>query len=286
MRADRPSQTASLVAMARALAHDGFTTAKGFSDPVARSLLSRGWTLAYRFVARGLRKAKPEGRAKALAQLDVLPLRVLAIDAELAAAIAAGCRQLVILGAGLDTRAYRLDALADVDVFEVDHPATQAFKRSRAAALRPLARSLEYVTVDFERDALAERLRAAGHDPNRPTVWVWEGVVMYLTETALRAALAAIAGASAAGSVLVVHYHLPGAEKRKMTWLLGFWREPQIGVLTRDAMHAELRRAGLEVLRDSTPDEWTARFGASPLAGETARITRLAVAEKPRSPAA
>src|SRR5258705_9079553 len=123
MRADRPSQTAWLVAMARALAHDGFTTAKGFSDPVARSLLSRGWTLAYRFVARGLRKAKPEGRAKALAQLDVLPLRVLAIDAELAAAIAAGCRQLVILGAGLDTRAYPLPPPPRARRLRGQHPA-------------------------------------------------------------------------------------------------------------------------------------------------------------------
>jgi methyltransferase (TIGR00027 family) len=280
MHAERPSQTASLVAMARALAHDGFTTAQGFSDPVARSLLSRGWTIAYRMIARGLRRAKPEGRAKALAQLDVLPLRVLAIDAELTEAVAVGCRQLVVLGAGFDTRVYRIAALAGVDAFEVDHPATQQPKRRLTAALKPLARSLTYVTVDFERDDLAERLREAGHTADRPTVWIWEGVVMYLTDAALRSSLAAVAAASAPGSVLVVHYHLPGGEKRKMIWLLRFWSEPQIGLRSREAMHEELRRVGFEVVRDSAPDEWVARFHASPLAGEVARITRLAVARK------
>ena len=281
MRAKRPSQTASLVAAVRALAHDGFTTARGFSDPAARALLSRGWTLAHRLMARGMRRAKPERRAKALAQMDILPLRVLAIDAELVDAVTAGCRQVVILGAGLDTRAYRLEALAGVDFFEVDHPATQAYKRRKAAALRPLTRSLTYVAVDFERDSLAERLRAAAHRPDRPTVWVWEGVVMYLSDAALRASLAALAQASSPGSVLIVHYHEPGVVRRRGRFVLSLWREPQIGLRSRDTMHAELRRAGLEIVRDCTPDEWVARFGAAPLAGEIVRITRMAVARKP-----
>jgi methyltransferase (TIGR00027 family) len=284
MREGRPSQTASLVAMARALAHDGFTTARGFSDPAAISLLSPGWKLVHRFAARGLRRANPDGRAKALAQIDVLPLRVLAIDAALADAVAAGCSQVVILGAGLDTRAYRLEALAGADLFEVDHPATQNPKRSRTTPLRPLTRSLTYVPVDFERDSLEVKLRASGFRTDRPTAWVWEGVVMYLTDAALRASLDSIGALSPPGSVLILHYHEPTPGRRKRRLLLAFWREPQIGLRTRDAVHAELRRARFEVVHDSVPAEWVERWGASPLAGETARITRLAVARKPRPP--
>ncbi len=281
MRAERPSQTASLVAVWRALAIAGFTTARGFSDEAALALLSPGWARFYRMMVRGLSRAKPEGRAKTMARVDVLPLRVMAIDAELLAAVAAGCRQVVVLGAGLDTRAYRLAALAEADVLEVDHPATQAYKRRKAEALRPLARSLRYVAVDFERDSLAERLRAAGHRADRATVWVWEGVVMDLSDPALRATLEALVATSASGSVLVLHYHEPNPRGQGFRLLLRLWREPQIGLRTRDTMHAELQRVGLAVVRDSTPDEWVARFGAAPLTGTTAQVTRLVVARKP-----
>jgi methyltransferase (TIGR00027 family) len=283
MRAERPSQTASLVAWARALAHEGFTTARGFSDPAVRSLLSPGWELMRRLTARGLRRAKPEARARALSQLDALPLRVLAIDAELLDAVRSGCTQVVILGAGLDTRAYRLEGLGGVDVFEVDHPATQAYKRRKAEALRPLARSLTHVAVDFERESLSDRLRSSGFKPDRATAWVSEGVVLYLTDAALRASLDAVASLSAPGSVLIVQYHEPAKATRQRRLLLAYWREPQIGLHTRVTMHAEIARVGFEVVRDSDPMEWAARFGAAPLTGSIARVSRLAVARKTSS---
>jgi hypothetical protein len=71
-------------------------------------------------------------------------------------------------------RAHRLPGLELVDVFEVDHPATQAYKRRLAGGLPLLVR---YVAVDFERDVLAQRLADGGHDGARPTLWIWEGVV-------------------------------------------------------------------------------------------------------------
>src|SRR6266576_3103389 len=77
--------------------------------------------------------------------------------------------QLVILGAGLDGRAWRMTELAGADVFEVDHPASQQDKRERAGDLRPLARSLRYVPVDFTRDRLDVALAAAGHQQSVPT---------------------------------------------------------------------------------------------------------------------
>jgi O-methyltransferase involved in polyketide biosynthesis len=112
----------------------------------------------------------------------------------------------VILGAGFDTRAWRLDALADATVFEVDHPDTQALKRARAAALPAKAREVRFVATDFRRDDLAASLRAAGYDESRPAFWLWEGVTMYLRPEAVAANLEALAALSAPGSHLALTY--------------------------------------------------------------------------------
>jgi methyltransferase (TIGR00027 family) len=282
-----PSQTAALVAMWRALADDGFTSAHGFSDPVAKELLPPLWRGFYRRARTWLARASAERRAQVLATVDVMPLRVLAIDAELDAAVTAGCRQVVILGAGLDTRAFRLPALAGCDVFEVDHPATQAYKRRRAGSLPRRARSLTYVTVDFEKDDLVARLAESGHRADVPTAWVWEGVVMYLSLEALRTSLAAIARSSAPGSRVIVNYHTPdgpeqtAGERRLRRFLLALVREPQIGLRSPETMRAEVTRAGLEVRHDSGTAAWAERFGAGALRGGTARVARLLVATRP-----
>jgi methyltransferase (TIGR00027 family) len=114
----------------------------------------------------------------------------------------------VVLGAGYDCRALRLPELGDARVFEVDHPATQGHKRAvldRLAAHSPA----HYLAWDFETrplDDLPGALADAGLDPAAPTVTIWEGVTMYLTEAAIHASLRAIAGWSAAGSVLALTY--------------------------------------------------------------------------------
>jgi methyltransferase (TIGR00027 family) len=286
MRAQRPSQTASFVALARSLAHDGFTSLPRFDDPYALALLSPRWRSAHRLLTRWLRRAGPERRDRAIAQLDVIPLRVAAIDAEVRAAVAGGARQLVILGAGLDTRSFRMPELADVAVFEVDHPATQAYKRRRSAPLPRRARSLTFVPVDFERDSLAAALGAAGLQAGERTAWIWEGVVMYLTDGALGSTLDAIARSSAPASTLLVHYHEPSAPVangqhgvRRM--LLTFWREPQIGLRSAQTMDSWVRRAGFDVVSDTRPPDWARRLGAQAPAGHTAAITRLLVARRP-----
>ena len=209
----------------------------------------------------------------------------MAIDAELEKAVASPSRQLVLLGAGLDTRAFRMRSLADVDVFEVDHPATQATKRGRTAALHPVAKSLTFVAVNFEVESLIGPLAAAGHRADEPTVWVWEGVVMYLSDEALRATLDDVRACSAAGSTLLVHYHTPRSDvrqPRRQRWvrglLLSLWHEPQIGERDPETMRDAVSRAGFEAIRDTATSEWAAQFGASPPQGETARVARLLVA--------
>jgi methyltransferase (TIGR00027 family) len=96
-------------------------------------------------------------------------------------------RQIVILGAGYDTRAARLPR-AGVRFFEVDHPATQAAKRARVAELDGYpADAASYVTCDFETEDPVDRLVAGGFDPGEPAFVIWEGVVPYLTEDVVRA---------------------------------------------------------------------------------------------------
>jgi len=286
MNQERPSTTAALVACLRALADDGFTTAPGFGDAVAKRMLPRRWTVLRALMRRALTRANPQRRAKAAVQIDAVALRVLVIDEGLGAALAAGVRQVVILGAGLDTRAFRLASLNATHVFEVDHPQTQAYKQRVAVGLRPLARALTFVPVDFETDSLALRLGAAGHRPDVPTAWLWEGVVMYLSDASLRATLQSIASASAPGSVLLLHYNEPAAPDAQ-TWamnaLLRLWREPQIGQRPRAVMAAEMRRAGLELERDSGQVDWAQRFGAHPPDGPIARQSRLLVARRTAS---
>jgi methyltransferase (TIGR00027 family) len=110
-----------------------------------------------------------------------------------AAAVASGTRQIVILGAGLDTFAYR-NRNPDLRVFEIDHPATQAWKRQRlAAAGIDISATLTFVPVDFESQELATELESAAFVRTEPAIFIWLGVIFYLTPSAARATLEYIA---------------------------------------------------------------------------------------------
>ena len=117
--------------------------------------------------------------------------------------------QLVILGAGLDGRAFRMEELASVEVFEVDHPASQRDKRDRITELPSYAKSLHFVPVDFARDALDSALASASHQAKEPTTWIWEGVVPYLTRAEVEATLRVVGDRSEPGSRLIVNYQTP-----------------------------------------------------------------------------
>jgi methyltransferase (TIGR00027 family) len=115
------------------------------------------------------------------------------------------CRQVVILGAGLDTRAARL--LRDgVRTFEVDHPMTQRVKRERVARLKGYpADKATYVSCDFATEDFLDRLVASGFDPDVPAYFVWEGVTLYLTEEVVRATLSRIASTHPQSTVIFDH---------------------------------------------------------------------------------
>jgi len=281
MRANRASNTAKMVALWRALADGGATSVPNFRDRFAADMLTGGWRLALRVFRKRFARMSAAERMRAARPFDPIAMRVGVIDAELIDAVAHGCTQVVILGAGFDTRAYRLDALAGARVFEVDHPATQAEKRERVRSLPSPKAQLIWTPVDFERDSLAERLAAAGHDPAARTAWVWEGVVMYLADDAVRATLDAIRARSAGGSVLILHYHEPSTTRLGRgvrSLLLSFVGEPQIGTRWRAAMRALTEGAGFTVAADLGITDQAAKLGAVAPDNDLARISRILVA--------
>jgi methyltransferase (TIGR00027 family) len=254
--------------MARALAH-GRTGAVNFSDPVAMDLLSAE---ARAKVERMREPSAAHGLAARMrlefsrARANMMVARTLAIDAALSAVPSP---QLVILGAGLDGRAYRMDALRDTTVFEVDHPDSQRDKRARAEKLPRLAGELRFVSVDFARQELDDALAAAGHDQQRRTTWLWEGVVMYLTRTEIEATLAVIARRSALTSRLIIAYFTPAP----MLWLVGplvrRLGEPIKSVFAPEEMQTMLREFGFV----TKSDEDLASIGAA-LSPEIGNATR------------
>jgi methyltransferase (TIGR00027 family) len=130
------------------------------------------------------------------------------IDDCLRDCLAEGIEQLVILGAGYDSRAYRFEALKDaVKVFEVDHPATQNAKiRRLTSLLGSLPNHVRFVPVDFAREDTACRLFERGYGRTARTMFIWEGVSYYLSPEAVDRVLAFVAGNSAEGSSMVFDY--------------------------------------------------------------------------------
>ncbi|WP_327297004.1 class I SAM-dependent methyltransferase [Streptomyces sp. NBC_01197] len=291
------SRTAVLVCQGRAAA-DGRAAAGRFADPVAARLLGVAERAPVDEVRAG---TPPQGwRARTTyesvrACAEVVVPRTVAIDEALRARVTG---QLVILGAGLDTRAWRLPELSRTAVWEVDHPASQQDKRARlaeaeraagepeeGAGLPALARSVRFAPVDFAVDDLGAVLDAAGHDPAAPTTWLWEGVVPYLTRDEVRATVAAFAARTAPGSALVVNYQAPSvkaAAGRLLTRVLGssvMAGEPWRSLWKPQTMAALLAEYGLRVVSDDTLLALTHTL-AGPAGERTSlRSGRVAVAE-------
>ncbi len=254
--------------LARALANG---TVKGFSDPTALALLPADERAkAERFRAGQPRSDERGSYQFALRRADMMAVRTLFIDEVVREAMPP---QVVILGAGFDGRAWRLPELRDTVVFEVDHPDTQREKRERVGSLTQAAREVRFVPVDFTRDDLARCLTEAGHDSARPTLWIWEGVVMYLSEAEVEASLRTIRARSAPSSRLVIAYIAPGGILVRVVGLvLRRIGEPIRSTYRRDTMATLLSHHGFDVLRDESVPEAAPRLASS--AAEGARRIR------------
>ena len=139
-------------------------------------------------------------------------LRTKAIDDLVRQSLQEGFRQFLLLGAGFDSRPYRIFEAKDARTFEVDHPATQTLKRRRLCAhLGQIPQHIRFVPVDFESDDLAQSLFQAGFNKGERTIAVWEGVVSYLSPAAVHQNFLILARLLAPASRLIFTYVHRGA---------------------------------------------------------------------------
>jgi methyltransferase (TIGR00027 family) len=259
MKPNEPSRTALIPARQRA-AHQVLDHGSIIDDPFAMKILGEDEKDVLQFAN--------QHPLASIGRLVTAARSRIAEDA-LSGGLERGIRQIVILGAGLDTFALRNPLAAlEIRIYEVDHPATQAWKRERLAdAQLAVPPSLIFVPVDFERDDLGEKLVAAGFQQNSPAFFTWLGVVPYLTEDAIGSTLDYIA--SIPNSEVVFDYMEPtqafSEEMRELvterTKQLEKIDEGWKSRFERADMAAFLRSHGFSDIEDIGFQEITSRFG-------------------------
>lgn len=219
-----PSRTALRVALRRA-AHQVLDSPKVLDDPLAVRIVGDAATEIHR--NRGQYQTRIARHFRAF-----MVARSRYAEDQLAASVARGVSQYLILGAGLDTSAYRVATPKNAQVFEVDHPNTQAWKMERLRAAKiPIPDFVHFVSVDFERQDLASELHAAGFQTDQSTFVSWLGVVPYLTKEAAEYTFGFL-GRLPKGSGVVFDYSVPRSS-------LGFMER-----LALDALSRRVARAG------------------------------------------
>jgi methyltransferase (TIGR00027 family) len=268
MNERQPSRTALGAAGYRA-AHQQLEGGKVFSDPLARTILGDGADA----IIAGLSADPAQQRTRIF-----MAARSRFAEDCLGAAVSRGVRQAVILGAGFDTFALR-NPYSDLGlrVFEVDHAATQAWKRRRLSEVGlAIPASLTFAAIDFETDDLGRGLRDAGFDPDRPAFFIWLGVVPYLGREAIAATLRYIA--IVPKSEVVFDYSEPPenyppewratiVELGALTAAIG---EPWLSHFDPDEIAQELRGYGFGDLEDVGMSEMAVRYLGAPAGGPDA----------------
>jgi methyltransferase (TIGR00027 family) len=177
------------------------------------------------------------------------------VEEQVAVAADRGVDQFVDLGAGLSSFAWRRpDLMSRLDLFEVDQPATQDWKLERIdAAGFSCPSNLHFAAVDFaSEDDLASRLKAVGFEPERPSIWSWLGVILYLPVDAIRSTLTAVRELAASGSTLIASYGVPNSlmdpDSQSFAEITRAWTSqagtPQITWLAPDEIEALAKAAG------------------------------------------
>lgn len=262
LRSEGPSRTAWSAACHRGV-HQVIEAGRIFADPLALTVLGDD-------AAAVVEHAREQPRRRPM-RIFIATRHRVAEDA-LARDVAGGTRQVVVLGAGLDTLAYRSPFGANgVRVFEVDHPATQEWKRDllRRTGI-PVPETAAYVPVDFETQDLADRLIRSGVDLDRPVFFLWLGVVPYLTTAAVWQTLGTVARVpnatvafDYANPVDQLSAELQEAHTRRAESVRALG-EPWLSYFDTPALHADLEMAGLRVVEDVGPTDIAVRFFGAP----------------------
>ena len=270
MREGGPSRTAAQQASIRAVESLRPADKRVCYDPLAVVFLDARFQRRYRLCLKSslqralliwsVRKDPGGTRAEGVA-------RTRYIDEYSQACISGGVEQVVILGAGCDSRAYRLPAFRKVKVFEVDHPSTQ---KPKVATLKVVIKGdfpdwVTFVPVDFERDKLDERLLAAGYRRDLKTLFIWEGVTPYLTAESVDRTLSLVVAISSRGSMIIFDYLYASAVEpnSKVRWAKALQRraerlgEPLRFGIEGSEIEAFLKARGFSEVKRITASELT-----------------------------
>jgi methyltransferase (TIGR00027 family) len=274
MQAYKPSRTAEYMALFRAVETSEPANRRLFEDSYAVPLLA--------------------GRLRALAQFAYLPVfggvvrafldfgwpgtrssgvvRTRWIDDLVRESLRSGIKQFVLLGAGFDSRPYRLVEAASIQTFELDHPATQKAKRERLATrLKTLPANVLFVETDFEKDNLHSKLKDAGFDQNKPALVLWEGVVSYLSEPAIDTNLVLLRNLLAPGSRLILTYVHQGVldgsvdfrTARRWRWWVRRGGEPFISGFDPGTLANKVAGYGFDLQSDLSTADAAEQYRAS-----------------------
>lgn len=256
----RPSRTAERAAVLRA-AHQLLDDPRILDDPIAVRLIGREQAAALRA------DPQPFDTLAARRLRTSIAIRSRYAEDNLREAFRRGVRRYVILGAGLDSFAYR-NPFEDLRVYEVDQSATQAWKRRRLRdAEVDVPKSLTFVPVDFETERLPEAMRRAGIDASAPTFVSWLGVTVYLTREAVMGTLAWVASL-APGSEIVFGYAITpsslGADGRaaveRIAARAAAAGEPWRTFFEPEVLRRDLERLGFAAVEDFTPEQAVERY--------------------------
>lgn len=247
----------------RRAAHQLLDEPRVHDDPLALAILGDAPAAALRADPRRFEEGVVAPVLRAF-----LAVRSRLAEEALAQAVAAGVRQYVVLGAGLDTFAYR-NPYPSLHVFEVDHPATQGWKRQRLAEAHiAVPDNVTFAAVDFATEPLPSALRTAGLRSAVPSFFSWLGVTPYLEPATVLATLAAIAPFAANGGGIVFDYNIPPAALAPrpraafaaLAARVAAAGEPFRSFFEPATLVAALRAMGFHEVRDLGPDALNAIF--------------------------
>ncbi len=202
MKQDQSSQSALGIALFRAIESQKPETRRICNDPYARAFVPTvSYFLVKLIVDSGLYERMGPGAQ------GFIVVRERYIDDCLKTSLSEGLDQVVLLGAGFDTRPYRIPGIEKAHVFELDYPATQAVKlNGLKKVIDPLPENVTFLPIDFNTQSLAERLQSGGYNEQARTMFIWQGVTYFLKAQAVDSTLDFITHHAGRGSSVIFDY--------------------------------------------------------------------------------